>query len=423
MYIANIRVTHKNAPHDVIDRMILTEPEMYKFYEALLSHENIDEAVVVQTCNRFEFYFSGKEEAEGVAHARKFVLDRFGADIAEYLVVDSYLETLEHLFRVTSSIDSLIVGESQILAQVKEALSYASKNSFSVRILDPVFQKAISVGKRIRTETRISEGKVSISSAAVDLATQHAPIRDKKVVIIGTGRMASLLAEHIRGFGNRELVVVGRTPEKVTRFCETYSGRPASFSELPGELKDADFLFSATSCPRVLVAREMVEKAAKGRERPLTLVDIAMPSDMDPTVGELPNIQYLSIDDLKEISCKNMAARHDEVKKAEVIIGEELTRFKKKLQNLHIETFLSHLNMYTEEIRQREVEKALNMLGAAEPRTQDVIEDLSRSLVKRIMHNFLMGVRSSPTTDMDIERFVEIFMGNGNGFQRSNEKA
>jgi glutamyl-tRNA reductase len=423
MYIANLRVTHKNTPHDEIDRMILRDSKKEEFYRFLLKCPNIEEVVVLQTCNRFEVYFSGTKEKEGRIEAKEALLDWYGAQAEQHLISESYIDTLVHLFRISTSIESLIVGENQIQIQVKEALEYASNNKFSGRILEPVFQKAIAVGKRARSETKISKGKVSISSAAVDLANQHNPLQDKSIVLIGTGKMASLLSEYLMDFGYKELKVVGRTPEKIETFCNIYKAQPCDITELPQIIGDADVIFSATSSPRVLVTKEIVENAFDARDRPLTLIDIATPADIDPTVSEIPNVNHFSIEDLKEISEKNLAIRKNEVEKVELMIDEELMRFKNKLQNLHIENFLSNLYQYTEEIRSREVDKAKFLLRKCDPEVLDVMEGLSKSLMKKVLHNFIMEARGNPNITMDMEKFVNIFLGNGHVSKNKNEKA
>lgn len=419
MYIANIRVTHKTAPHDEISHLALIKSDKRRLCETLLAQENIDEVIIVQTCNRFEVYFAGEKETDGKTRARKVILDWFGASTAKYMVMDTYLDTIAHLFRMTSSLDSMVVGENQILAQVKDSLNYASKNNYCGKILKLTFQKALSVGKNVRNETGISDGKVSISSVAVDYANQLNPIEDKKVIIIGTGKMGSLVAEYLPPFGHRELVVIGRTPEKLKKFCKNYSGRPLNFDHLQKELEDADIVFSATSCPRVIITRETIEKAVDSRIQPLTIIDIALPEDVDPTVGEIPNVTYYCIDDLKEISKKNMAARHNKVKKAEAITKEEVNKFKKKLQNIPIDHLLFQLDNYTKEIRQREVKKSIQMLGDIEPKVHTIIEELGISLTKKIMHNFLLTLKSNPIPRKEVERLVNLFTNNGNGVNYS----
>ncbi len=415
MYIANIRITHKTAPYDKIPQLALIDSDKQRLYESLLTRESINEAIIVQTCNRFEVYFTGEKENKGKTWVRKVILDWFGASTAKYMVMDTYLDTIAHLFRMTSSLDSMVVGENQILAQVKDSLNYASENNYCGKILKLAFQKALSVGKSVRTETGLSYGKVSISSVAVDYANQINPIDGKKVIIIGTGKMGSLVAKYLPSFGCRELIVLGRTPEKLKKFCETYSGRPLNYDHLLKELKNVDIIFSATTCPRVLITRKMIEKAVADRIKPLTIIDIALPADVDSTVGEIPNVTYCCIDDLKEISKKNMAARYNKIKRAEVIIEDEVNKFEEKLQNIHIDHILFQLNNYTEEIRQREVKKSIKMLGDTEPKVQKIIEGLSTSLTKKIMHNFLLSLKSHSTSTKEVERLINLFKNKGNG--------
>ncbi len=415
MYIASIKVTFETTDQKILDTLHIPESKLEDFYKELLSTDGISEAVVVQTCNRFEIYYSGDDEDTGKAQMRKFMMERYGASMSEYIISERYLETLDHLFRVVSSIDSLMVGENQILAQMKEALEYASKNNHTGRVLEPIFQRALYVGKRVRSETDISRGKVSISSAAVDLANKHNPLSGKNVMIIGTGNMASLLADYICQFQLNSIVTVGRTPENIQRFCDKYKSTHMPFSDVKLGMEKADVIFTATSCPHVLITKELVESAVKDRTKPLTLIDIAMPSDIDPRVRELDNTQYFSIQDLREISEKNKLARQEEVVRSETIIEEELSRFKMKLENLHIETFLSSLNRYTEEIRARELEKSLRRIDDLDPKTQKIMDDLSRSLMKKLMHNLLLHIKDNPQSQNQMENFTQLFTGNGNG--------
>jgi glutamyl-tRNA reductase len=422
MYISNIRITFKTAPHDVISRLALVGADKDKLYEALLEQENIDEVVIVQTCNRFEVYYAGKIESEGKTKIRKVFLDWFGASTAKYMVMDNYLDAVVHLFKIASSLDSMVVGESQILAQVKESFLYASMKNYCGKILKLTFQKALSLGKSVRSETGISDGKVSISSLAVDHANKQNPIKDKKVIIVGTGKMASLLADYLPLFKHKELIVIGRTAEKLKEFCKKIPSIPLNFDHLSKELKDADFVFSATSCPNVLITKEMIEKVMIDRTQPLTIIDIAMPEDVDPTVGEVPNVNYYCIDDLQEISKKNMVKRQREAKRAEAIINEEIKRFKNRLQNIHIDHLLYNLNNYTEDIRKREVNKTIKMLGNIKPEAQTVIDGLSKSLTKKVMHNFLLSLKSIPASPEEVERLVNLFTSNGNETKNSKVK-
>jgi glutamyl-tRNA reductase len=411
MYIANLRVTYETASHDVLSRMALDDDGKEHLYKALLAHDNIDEVVILQTCNRFEVFFSGKGEEKGTPQARKVILNTFGANTARYVTEDLWVDTIGHLFRLVSSIDSLIVGENQILAQVKESFGYANGRNYCGRVLRPTFQKALSVGKRVRTETNISKGKVSVASAAVDLANERVALTGRKVVMVGSGKMASLLAEYLCTFAVDELVVVGRTPEHLEEFCCQYPARPQSFDELENELKDADVLFSATSCPNVLVTRDMVERVIDERERPITIVDIAMPEDVDPTISDIPFVNFLGLDDLREISVRNKALRQGEATRVEEIISDEIETFMGSLQHFHLQNLLSHLNLYTEQIRQRELGKAMSMLGELDPKTEIVVDGLSKSLMKKFMHNFMSALREYPGDSEEMKSFVHIFIG------------
>jgi glutamyl-tRNA reductase len=417
MFISNYRVTYQTAPHEIIDTMIMNEEKMDQFYQSLMSIEGLEEAVVLQTCNRFEVYVSGKALAKE-SSVIDLLIDTFDEQITEHLVRLEYLGTLKHLFKVVSSLDSMIVGENQILAQVKEASAYASAQRYSGKVLGPIFQKAISVGKKVRAETDISKGKVSISSAAVELANKHLPLENKKVVIVGTGKMASLLGEYLQGFNVKELVVIGRTPERHNKFCDQFAGRAIAFNTLSDELRTADCLFSATSCPSVLIHHNHIENGMKDKNGPLVLVDIAMPADIEGSVGDIDGVTYFSIDDLKQVSEQNLASRQDEVARAEEIIQEELQFVKRKLQGLHMEFYLSNLMKYTEEVREQELGRAYEILGpnCTDPeKVKDVLDGLSRSLVNKVMHNFVTAVHQNPAGEMDLRKFVAIFMGNGNG--------
>ena len=413
MYVANIRVTHETAPHHILSGMTLSEEQHLGFMKEFLALGEVNEALLLQTCNRFEIYYSGHDVNIGTQNARTLFLKTFGQDITQYCVMDSYLGTVVHLFRAVSSIDSMIIGENQIQSQVKDAMAFAMENDHSGRVLYEVFRRALTVGKRVRTETAISQGKVSISSAAVDLVNEHFPILDKKIIIIGTGVMSNMVANHLRDFKPRDLVVIGRTPERVECFCLDHCGRRSSHSELVDELRDADILFSATSCPRTLVKKEMVEEACTDREDPLILIDIAMPEDIDPACSDVPCVTSYCIDDLSGISERNRNQRHEAIECVESIIKEEISLYRKHLQTAHVDRFIAPMTTFVEEIRTQEVERAIRMIGEPDPRTEEIITGLTKSLTKKIMCNLFAGMRTTPVTHGELENFTAIFMGNG----------
>lgn len=422
MYVANIRATHDTAPHHILSDMTLSKEQHLEFMKEFLTLEEVNEAVLLQTCNRFEIYYSGHDVNIGSQNAHTFFLKKFGPEFEQYCIMDSYLDTVGHLFRAVSSIDSMIIGENQIQSQVKDAMAFAMENNHCGRVLYEVFRRALSVGKRVRTETAISHGKVSISSAAVDLVNEHFPIQDKKVIIIGAGVMANMVANHLREFQPRDLVVIGRTPERVESFCQEHCGRMSSHSELFNELRDADILFSATNSPRTLVKKEIVEEACMDRENPLILIDIAMPEDIDPSCSGIPCVTSYCIDDLSGISQRNKNQRQEAIERVETIIAEETSFYRKHLQTAHVDRFIAPMTTFVEEIRKQEVERAIRMIGEPDARTEEIIIGLTRSLTKKIMYNLFAGMRTTPVTHGELERFTAIFTGNGNVSANKDEK-
>ena len=234
--------------------------------------------------------------------------------------------------------------------------------------------------------------------------------------------MANMVANHLREFKPRDLVVIGRTPERVECFCLDHCGRRSSHSELVAELRDADILFSATSCPHVLVRKEMVEEARRDNEEALILIDIAMPEDIDPGCSDIPGVTSYCIDDLSEISKRNKAQRQEAIERVEKIIGEETSLYKRYLQTAHVDRFIAPMTTFVEEIRQQEVERALRMIPEPDQRTEEIITGLTRSLTKKIMYNLFAGMRTTPVTHGELENFTAIFMGNGHVSGNKDEK-
>ena len=412
MYFVNIRVTHKTGPQEIIIFMNLRESEKRDFCENLKSQSSINEVVLLQTCNRFEIYFSGSGVQQGIAQAQKVMLERFGEKIRKHMIVDRYTDALKHLFDTVSSLNSLIIGENQILAQVKEAYEFAAHYQFTNMVLNLVFQKALFIGKKVRCETEISKGKVSISSAAVDLANQYKPLKNKKIILIGTGKMASLLAQYLNKFRPLELIIIGRTPSRIRKFCETYSCTSIPFCNISKELRTTDVLFSATSCPSVLITKEMIQKLMKERKQSIILIDIAVPSDIDPAVKDISLVNHFSITDLRDLSYQNMVLRKEEIVKVRAILKNELVEFNRKLQDIHKHQLVSQLMKYTETIRQEETSKAIKIMDNSKKTHHEIMEAFSKSLVEKIMHNFITRVNSAEDYSSMFNNLVDLFVGN-----------
>ncbi|MHA2326222.1 MAG: glutamyl-tRNA reductase, partial [Promethearchaeota archaeon] len=408
----SISIDYKNPPLGFPDRFALTKSDMSDLHKLFLKQKNIDAVIIIQTCNRFEIYFTDNSEDEGKLQAIGVLLRRFGEDIEEFLSLKTYLDTLNHLFRVVCSLESLVVGENQILAQCKEAYYYSTDNGFTDKVLELVFEKALRIGKLVRSRTQISRGKVSISSIAVDMINNVCPLSDKKILLIGNGKMASLIAEYLKDFEISSLTVIGRTPERVFKFCKLFNAQAADISYLPDILESVDIVLSATSAPKVLIKRKQVKKVMSFRKHPIYFMDIAVPRDIDPSASKINNVHIYSYTDLKEIANKNLRARMSEICKVEAIIKRENESFMKKLRQLHVSRYFTNLNKYTESIRNKELEKAICMLGGVyEPKIKQILEGLSKSLMKKLMHNFLLQVRENPLDERELEKFTKLFIG------------
>lgn len=412
MHLASISISYKNPPPGFPDRYALRDSEKLILYRNLVRQKNIDAVVIIQTCNRFEIYFTDKTELGGINQAKEILMERFGRNIASYLSIKTYLESVKHLFRVVSSLESMVIGENQILSQCREAFLYACDHGFTNKILNIMFEEAMQIGKKIRTETNISKGNVSISSVAVNMIENVCSLDNKVILVIGNGKMASLLVEYLKMYKLSKLIIVGRTEEKVKSFCEEYYGQASTFGCLSDHLVIADILFSATAAPHILIDKEKIENAIKYRSNPLYMIDIAVPRDLDPSISELHDVFLYSFSDLQKISKKNLELRLKEISKVEDIINDEYRRFAHKLENIHIEKYFASLNKYAESIRTKELEKALCMLGeVCEPKIKDVLEGFSISLTKKMLHNFLTEIRKNPIREKELEKFTNLFIG------------
>ncbi|MFQ6089788.1 MAG: glutamyl-tRNA reductase, partial [Candidatus Methanofastidiosia archaeon] len=295
----------------------MTKRKKEDLISKLLSHTEISECVVVFTCNRFELYLAGGREKEAKNHAIGLLKEIF-SDVKEYLEIATYFRAITHLFRVSASLESMIIGENQILSQVKEAYEFSRKERATGPILDSIFSRAIKVGKRVRAETKISKGGVSISSSAVELAESLFLLQDKKIMIVGAGKMAELVGKSLAERGVEAIYVSNRTYERAKKLAKELGGLAIRFDNFLRE--DVDLLITATSAPHAIIHKKDLENLKKN----LAIIDIAMPSDVSPDVLDLENVRYFNIDSLKSIAEENMKRRLKEVEKCERIIAEEV---------------------------------------------------------------------------------------------------
>ncbi len=395
--IVLLGVNHKTTPLAVREKLALTggyeEP-----LAALGRLDAIREYYLLSTCNRVEVLFTCRD----VREARKQVLDLLFAGSASREEMKNYIyqyedqEAINHLFLVASSLDSMIVGEAQILGQLKDAFRHASCQKTSGLILNKLLHKSFSVAKRVRTETRIGANAVSISYAAVELARKiFGNLDDKRVLLVGAGEMAELAAEHLVGQGVSEVVVANRTLERAVKLARRFDGRAVALDELVEQLKSVDIIISSTGASDLILRKKDVQSVMRERRnQPLFFIDIAVPRDLDPEINELDNIYLYDIDDLKHVVEMNKSERDKEAVKARRIVEEETLKFSQWLENIELTPTIIELRSMADDICKKELAKTLGKLDHLSAREKKSIEKMAAAITSRMLHYPLQYLKS-----------------------------
>ncbi|XRP97289.1 glutamyl-tRNA reductase [Methanocaldococcus sp. 16A] len=340
-----------------------------KFYEMF------DNAILLQTCNRVEIIFDANS-LEEIKNINYIDLDKF-----DILYGD---EAIEHLFRVACGLESMIVGENQILGQLKNAYLKAKEKGKISKKLEKIILKAIHTGQRARVETKINEGGVSIGSAAVELAEKIFGLEGKNVLLIGAGEMANLVIKALKEKNIKAIIVANRTYEKAEKLAKELGGMAIKFDKLEEALRYADVVISATGAPHPILNKERLKNAGK-----TVIIDIANPRDTTDDIRELPDVFLFTIDDLKLVAEENLKKRKEEIPKVEMIICEELEQLKELLDKMKFETAIKELGLYIENVRKKEFEKAKKILKNKNKPIEEVLEDFSKALCKRIIYDII----------------------------------
>ncbi len=388
--IVLLGVNHKTTPLAVREKLALSGGYDLPL-EKLGEIEEVSEYYLLSTCNRVETIFTCAD----VVSARRKVMDTlFGENIAgeeldQYIYTYQGNEAVRHLFTVASSLDSMIIGESQILGQIKEAYRHATQQKSSGLILNKLLHKSFSVAKRVRTETRIGASAVSISYAAVELARKiFGNLQGKKIMLIGAGEMAELAAEHLMGQGIAQVIVANRTLERAVNLARCFNGQAASLEELLDQLEVVDIVVSSTGSPDLVLRVDEVRMVMRRRRnRPLFLIDIAVPRDLDNRINELDNVYLYNIDDLKNVVEKNKTERDREAVKAGRIVAEECLKFERWQENLATTPTIVELQQLAEAIARREYEKTVKNLGRLSEQEQKAIEKMASSIASKMLHH------------------------------------
>lgn len=397
--IVCLGVNHKTAPVEVREKLAFSGDCALPLAQ-IKALPGCEECCFLSTCNRVEVLFAeagGEGAEEGV---RRFLFGASGISPEEskqYSYFHRGEAAITHVFRVAASLDSMVVGEPQILGQLKDAYRAASENNAAGAILSKLLTKSFSVAKRIRTETNIGSSAVSISYAAVQLARKiFGELKGKQVLLAGAGEMAELAAEHLVAQGIGQVVVANRTLERAVNLARKFKGIAVGLDELAGQLAEVDILISSTGAPGLILRKDDVRPIMRHRRnRPLFLIDIAVPRDLDPELNDLDNVYLYDIDDLRQVVEINRTERQKEADKAERIVAEETIKFMQWLESMEVAPTITAIRQKAEAIRAAELGKTLSGLGELGPRERKSIELMTSAIINKLLHDPMMFLKAS----------------------------
>jgi len=410
MRICHVGLNHKTAPVELRERAAVTEANIPALLQQLVAESPIREAALLSTCNRVEFALVTHDPDAAIALIHEWFAKTSGLSlesVTEHLYSNTSESAVRHLFAVATGLDSLVLGEPQILGQVKSAYERALAAGTAGHILHRLFQATFSAAKRARTETGIGRQAVNISSCAVELAGRiFGDLTGKTVLLIGAGEMAELAARHLQGNGVQEILVANRTLERATKLSREFDGHALSLDQLDDYLDAADIIISSTGANTYVLLPESMQQAMEKRgQKPMFLVDIAVPRDIDPRVGELNGIYLYDIDDLQQVVQGHRENREKEAEAARILLEEDAQDFLSWLKSLESVPLIRRVQEKMDTLRRDELGKAryLNGLDADQ---MEAVDRFSRALMKRFMHPTLKALKTLPE---DIEG--DLFMG------------
>jgi len=404
-----IGVNHKTAPIEVRERLVIPEPRLHDALRRLAQFPGVAEGLILSTCNRTEVF---AHASNGDVDLRAFLHAYFGPDTARFEPHFYELKgehAVRHLFRVAASLDSMVVGEPQILGQVKEAYATARSVGAVHSQLDALVTRAFAVAKRVRTETAIGSAATSVASVAVELAKKiFGSLAGRSICLVGAGKMNELAAKHLIASGVGATLVVNRTYDRALELAERFGGQAIPFEQLYEIADRADIVITSTGAPEAIFRREHGELfMARRRNRPMFFIDIAVPRDVDPEMNKLDGVFVYDIDDLQSVVAAHVAGRHREAERAEAIIEAELQRFRERLQSLAVAPTIVSLQAHVESIRQAELERARARLGPLTPEQEAAVESLTRGIVNKLLHT-PMAVLKAAARDAQGATVIEL---------------
>ena len=381
-------ISHHTATLEIREKIAIARTEYAMRVKELHQLDGVEEVVVVSTCNRTEIYSIGpKQSRDQVRQWLQAKGDLSDSEMDEHCYVYEREQSVQHLFRVAGGLDSLVLGESQIVGQLKESWQMAHEAGGLGKVLDRLFQHAFATGKRIRNRTRIGEHPVSVAYTTVMLAKQiFGDLKSKTVILVGAGEMVELCGRHLHDKGLSSLIIANRSVERATELAEEFNAHAVALTELPGVLHKADILISSTASQEPVIHAKAVKAALKQRRnQPMFLVDIAVPRDIHPDVGKLGNVYLYTIDDLQKVVDKNLSKRSEAAEAASEDVAESVAEFMRWLNSARAAVYLQNLHKHARLNSEELVTKALRKIKAGKDPEQ-VITQLANTLAKRILH-------------------------------------
>ncbi len=391
MLITVVGLNHRTAPVEVREKLSFPAHTLKGALRRLNSYPVIEGCVILSTCNRTEVYAAALEMDEGINAIWDFMSRWSGVNISEiknFTYCHTLYDMIRHTFRVASGLDSMLLGETQILGQLKTAYMDAVEYQATNRVINTLFQLALTVGKRVRTETGIDRNAVSISYAAVELARQYlGDLHKHRVLIIGAGKMSELTARHLVDNGITGVIVSNRSFDRAVALAARFNGKAVNFSELYKYMVDSDIVISCTAASHTVVKTEEMRRVMEKRNgKKIFMIDIAVPRDVETGVGSIKGVTLYDIDDLKTVVDHNLTERRNAANKAEAIIEEELDKFMKWHGTQFVIPTIATLKNWGEEIKRKELQRALNRLGELSAHDQKVVSSMANSIVNQVLH-------------------------------------
>ena len=417
MHILVVGLNYRTAPVEIREKFTFSDQNRIEALKELKETKSILECVIVGTCNRTEIY-AVVDRAHLCSHYIHGFIEKWfqvpKEEFSKHLYVYEHNGAIEHLMRVTAGLDSMVIGETQILGQVRDAFLLAQQSKTTGSLFNMLFKQAVTFAKRAHSETTIGENPVSISYAAVELGKRiFGSFTNKTVLIIGAGKMSELTAKHLHASGAQKIIVANRTYEKAVELAEKFAGKASSFDRLLDDLVDADIVISSTGSSEMVLTKAQLEAVLhKRKARPLFMIDIAVPRDLDPGMSELSNIFLYNIDDLEIIVESNLLERHKEADKIEAMIEAEVTMYEQWVKTLGVTPLIHALQRKSNQIHEETMENLLKKLPDLDEREVKVIRKLTKSIVNQMLRDPILRIKemsSERHADEALTMFTKLF--------------